>query len=626
MSLKTEVDTKYLGTALTVEEELVDGDHYTYKARKGEQLYIIRGYEFILEDTKTDDTLPEILPYLSIIHKQYYTSSVLSTISNHFLKPLAIDYKQCKTVISSSLCIEVLFEYGGVVLSKLKKLEMHLTYNLMRQSAAILALLHALGFTNLNVLLSNMAYEESEDILKLIEVENVEESSKGFEEQLPPEALQGRESSGEGTDIYRWAMIFYSLVLAKDSAALRNEVNLYKLDEGSKYERFLEFMKEDVEKVSEKDSRRSVKELIVRLLERCLAFNPKERPGFAEIVKEMREFERAEGMETYYSKIESVQSSKISHLFSLTPAKGGELEQLMREVEAQKKQKEALEKQLAKIKQEHGNAERNNFKEEVKGKSVDTAVVEKAGVTCSVIGEEVKEGEVGSKSRCRNCLNAKKLKAKLKCGHFVCSDCLLVHIMSKFANNKAYNHKIFCSDCTNTGTISTLYLNCGCEWELSPANRLIAASANAPKQLPSFRCRQSHDLTYAESAMIEDYELIAALCEQFQSSMKAAGKEFKATFQHLCDVRAMAIARAVVENESITTLNLSNNKIKSPGAVGMGRMLQENAVLRVLNLSKVGATVGENNIGNSGARAIGNALLKNSALLELNLCDLAVKL
>eukprot|EP00826_Nyctotherus_ovalis_P042539 TRINITY_DN4387_c0_g1_i12.p2 TRINITY_DN4387_c0_g1~~TRINITY_DN4387_c0_g1_i12.p2 ORF type:complete len:278 (-),score=69.41 TRINITY_DN4387_c0_g1_i12:1211-2044(-) len=274
------------------------------------------------------------------------------------------------------------------------------------------------------------------------------------------------------------------------------------------------------------------------------------------------------------------------------------------------------------MKEEYGSAKQNNFKEEVKEKLANNAVIEKDGIICSVIGEEMKEGEVGSNSPCKNCLNGRKLKAKLKCGHFVCSDCLLVHIMSKFSSSKAYNHRIFCSDCNNIGAIAIFYLNCGCEWELSPANKVITISKS---KLSSYKCRQGHDLTYTESAMIEDYGLIGALYEQFQGLMKAGNKEFKATFQHLCDVRAMAVAKAVENNESITILNLSNNKIKSPGAVGMGRMLQENTVLRVLNLSKVGVTVGENNIGNSGAKAIGNALLKNSTLLELNLCDLAVK-
>jgi len=97
----------------------------------------------------------------------------------------------------------------------------------------------------------------------------------------------------------------------------------------------------------------------------------------------------------------------------------------------------------------------------------------------------------------------------------------------------------------------------------------------------------NHDLSYTESALINDYGTIIFLSDYFQKILSGKSDNVvKMTFQLFCDIRAMGIARAIEENQEITELNLSNNKIKSPGAIAISKLLYINLTLTVLNLSK----------------------------------------
>jgi hypothetical protein len=134
------------------------------------------------------------------------------------------------------------------------------------------------------------------------------------------------------------------------------------------------------------------------------------------------------------------------------------------------------------------------------------------------------------------------------------------------------------------GAVGVLFLEYGCKWKLVAGDELDPIEVEG--KFPFYKCKMGHDLSYMESAMINDFDTIIFLSNYFQKML--VGKEVcKMTFQLFCDIRTIGIARAVENKERITELDLSNNKIKSPGAIAISRLLHTNPTLKILNLSKV---------------------------------------
>jgi len=345
--MKTQVDVKCLGDTIILEEELLKGDNYTYKVSNKGKAYIVTGHKLETGELKPEG-FANIMTILKKVHKRYFISEIASTLSCNFIKPLGIDY-----VLDNCLYVEILFEYEGEPLTDVK--EILIVYNLMRQSASALALLHALGFENVNLLLSNMRYDNSKDILKILKVENIEEGNKEAEVLSPPEIIRKKEEHNKDTDIYYWAMTFYSLILKKVSTTLYNEINLFKLGNEDKYEGFLDFMKEDIKKLNEDPK---ITELIIRILKRCLAFDPKKRPKIDEIVKEMKEFENEEKIVTKYSSIERKQGRKIVNALAdikLDDINNEELRRIEEELNEKLKQNTILEEQIKDLKEKYSH-------------------------------------------------------------------------------------------------------------------------------------------------------------------------------------------------------------------------------------------------------------------------------
>jgi serine/threonine protein kinase len=342
--MKTQVDVKSLGHTSILEEELFKGENYMFRVSNEGKSYIVSGHKFDIGEFKQEE-FANIMTIIKKIHKRYFISEVVSTLSCNFAKPLGIDYK-----LDDSLFIEILFECKGEVLNNVRGVLA--IYNLMRQSASALVLLHTLRFDNPNLLLSNMRYDKSNDILKILRVEKIEESNKEAEILAPPEIIQKKEQDNKAADVYYWAMIFYSLLLNKDDATPRNEVNLFKVGEKDKYEGFLEFMKENIEKLNAKTK---IKEIIAWILKRCLAFDPKERPKISTIIEEMKEFEQQEKIHTKYSVIDKELSKKIENALSAIEVKETnkeELKGLEEEVKEQLKQRSLVVEQVKKARNE----------------------------------------------------------------------------------------------------------------------------------------------------------------------------------------------------------------------------------------------------------------------------------
>lgn len=94
---------------------------------------------------------------------------------------------------------------------------------------------------------------------------------------------------------------------------------------------------------------------------------------------------------------------------------------------------------------------------------------------------------------------------------------------------------------------------------------------------------------------------------------------FSQDHQPIGDEGAQAIAEALLENTSLSTLKLGDNNIGAEGAQAIAKTLRINTSLRTLWL-------GGNNIGDRGAEAIAVALQTNTTLQNLNLFRKITKL
>ena len=81
---------------------------------------------------------------------------------------------------------------------------------------------------------------------------------------------------------------------------------------------------------------------------------------------------------------------------------------------------------------------------------------------------------------------------------------------------------------------------------------------------------------------------------------------------------AVSIGQGLEKNTTLTTLHLSNNRIGNEGAVSIGQGLEKNTTLTTLHLSY-------NRIGNEGAVSIGQGLEKNTTLTTLHLSNNGIR-
>jgi len=341
--LRTAVDIKFLKGRAKIVKEYATGSRYVYQVSHNKNLYIIKGYEIVLEHLKagnqeSEERFTEALTTVSDIYQEYYFSKFASLFSQHFAKALEMDMNlrlALNDYSMSYLYIEILFEYGGDPLNQLDKLDVTSLYNLMRQSANALSILHSTGITHLDIKPANMVYNKSADLLKIIDmggsfgygVSNklytptvnmggkIKELTREFS---PPEVLKlerGQTPSNQviiGTiDVYCWAMTFYSLLLPKSPAQLQHEANYYKLQTEKEYNNFLKLVGSELEGLSIEDKDKRRRDFIVGELFRALCFKPEKRSKMPEIVERMKEFDRQENLKSGYLKADKEFKKKL---------------------------------------------------------------------------------------------------------------------------------------------------------------------------------------------------------------------------------------------------------------------------------------------------------------------------
>ncbi|RIB22058.1 hypothetical protein C2G38_1034344 [Gigaspora rosea] len=83
--------------------------------------------------------------------------------------------------------------------------------------------------------------------------------------------------------------------------------------------------------------------------------------------------------------------------------------------------------------------------------------------------------------------------------------------------------------------------------------------------------------------------------------------------KHKCGLNNLnELIKALCKNNTLTSLNLSENNLRLEGEKALADVLCKNTILTSLNLSK-------NNLGSKGGKALADALCKNTTLTSLNL-------
>eukprot|EP00826_Nyctotherus_ovalis_P032907 TRINITY_DN2651_c0_g1_i1.p1 TRINITY_DN2651_c0_g1~~TRINITY_DN2651_c0_g1_i1.p1 ORF type:complete len:514 (+),score=196.09 TRINITY_DN2651_c0_g1_i1:242-1783(+) len=334
--LKTAVDLKFLNARVTVDKELFNGERYVYRVKKDNTFYILKGYQILLEHLKPGDEesrqrFISVLSAIAEAYQEYFFSKIACLFNQHFAKPLEIDQEVELTSDVNSLSylyIEILFEYAGEPLNSMGNVGVDCVYNLMRQSANALSLLHNTGLMHLDIKPTNMMFNAETNLLKMVDAgtsfgygthsiickrtktsQCIRESSREF---APPEIIRERDGFdmpiarllAGNVDVYCWAMCFYTMLLQKSVATLIHEANFYKLKSQEEYDKFMSAAKLAMGGVKTKSSmEQKKKEFILQQMYEALSFNPQERPSICEIQKRMKEFEKKEKIVISYDKL-----------------------------------------------------------------------------------------------------------------------------------------------------------------------------------------------------------------------------------------------------------------------------------------------------------------------------------
>jgi len=592
--IRSEVDIKYFNGPVKIEKEFPvgsPGERYVYQVAHQNVNYILKGFKIQLEHLspekkKSKELFMKSLVEISEVFQEYYFSKAASQFSPHITAPLCLDFaiEVAKDKASYSyIYIEAIFEYGGVALSSLQPTTLESTYNLMRQSANALFMLHNLGIAHFDIKPANMVYDVKNDLLKIIDMGSAFGSSNrkklsattkkldgkvrtGTPQYAPPEMLRRSEDPNKnpnlglslpGIDVYCWGMSFFAMLTNRKNDDLAKDSDSHRSGSKEEYKDFMEIVEHLFNSVETKNSKESgLKNIIENLLAKALKYIPKERPTMRDIIDEMRKFERKKKYDLKYSKEEV-------------------------------KYNESLMKLLVSI--------NDNVSDMV----------------------------------------------KLSCEHEINKDNLVNHVLESFLRKKNYNYSCLCMVCQKVQKLKSLPLDCGCVW--TQFGTKIDLDKNGQGKCSESEVLNSIDLGLVNDfmnfgfvvQMFSDYpeekkgpnlmnRLNEALAEDAIKVPSKAAKKSKSenkttrldfNFEKLEGKDIKAIAEKIKADPTVGALNLSYHKIEDGSAKAITEELKAYRALRILNL---------NNDGNYGmgvnvAKAIGEVLKSDTELTELNL-------
>eukprot|EP00826_Nyctotherus_ovalis_P003138 TRINITY_DN10633_c0_g1_i2.p1 TRINITY_DN10633_c0_g1~~TRINITY_DN10633_c0_g1_i2.p1 ORF type:complete len:493 (-),score=112.27 TRINITY_DN10633_c0_g1_i2:207-1685(-) len=451
-SLNTRVDEKHFGKRFLIEKVISTGQKYFYQIAGNGASYFVKGYQILLEYLKpgnADNAAKLMQAFKSIgeVYYEYCFHRLMSSFSPHFLNALEVD---CALEVPSDnsdlsyLYIEILFEYGGESLYTPANFSIDTIYCLMKQSANAFSLLENMGIFFMDINPINMFYNKTTGQLKLLNVgSSFEYETRSFSlkrsltvskdirqftaEFAPPEVLQGniQLDSIEGAievknvDVYCWAMCFYSIILKKNQVKLKHEADYYKLKDKEHYERFMRSMKAAMESAPEESKEGDKSRLhsfITSELCNSLDYAPHKRPKLQELKARMQSFEKTQLLKLPYLAAEAEFKERLVRMLDIDEFKLLNMEEMICDLEEEKKSGRAL--------------------------------------SASLQEEPMQDLAGSSESKCKNCIEGKNEKAVLKCGHSVCKDCMMIHVVDKFSKGKSYKYQVLCATC-NKKTIAS---------------------------------------------------------------------------------------------------------------------------------------------------------------------------
>jgi len=454
--VRTEVDVKHFGGPVVIEKEFEVGspdERYVYQVNYQNRSYILKGFKIELEhlDPENDSSaefFKASLIQISEVFQEYYFSLTTSPFNPHIAAPLAIDYKievAKKKGSDSYMYIEIIFEYAGISLSNIKPLTIELTYNLMRQSANALFLLHNLGIAHFDIKPDNLVYDSKKDLLKIIDMgsafgrgnksklaattkklnEKVREATLEF---APPEVLSIENPlasnrklglSLPAIDVYYWGMSFFAVLTDRKNADLKKYYTKYRSKSEKEYKEFMKAVKDNCDLVKPKDStEKNLLSVIIGWLDRALKYEPKERPEIKVVINEMKKFEEEKKYSLKFSEIELEHKKRLLNLLMIDSKT---------------------------LKNDKGNS-----------------------------------------------------MVALGCRHEICKDYLVSYALELFLKGKPYEYSCLCTTCKKVSKLKSLPLSCGCIWKWFGEKIKFTDIKNA-------KCSEGKHLTSIDIGLVNDF-------------------------------------------------------------------------------------------------------------------------
>jgi len=269
---------------------LNDGREFVLKTR-----YVKSAETKILMDKKARKKVDDLV-------REYYISRTFGKISNNTVK--AIDMKQKYFESDKAECIEILWEYGGVNLTKIcQNIDYHELMDITYQLIDVLATMEEIGIAHFDLKPENIVYEKP--VLKIIDFGVAMEFYRSSHEvaqmmgknrdkirgytisYAPPEILKFEKTRNiENTknfipqkiDAFCFGMTFVFLWVKGNVQAL------FKLERDN-LEDHTEFIK-----MLDKEEKGYFKGDFPEIIKSCLAFSPELRPDFKKVRNEFEQF------------------------------------------------------------------------------------------------------------------------------------------------------------------------------------------------------------------------------------------------------------------------------------------------------------------------------------------------
>eukprot|EP00826_Nyctotherus_ovalis_P043871 TRINITY_DN4679_c0_g4_i5.p1 TRINITY_DN4679_c0_g4~~TRINITY_DN4679_c0_g4_i5.p1 ORF type:complete len:337 (+),score=60.44 TRINITY_DN4679_c0_g4_i5:73-1083(+) len=212
---------------------------------------------------------------------QEYFFMKAACLTQSFTKPLLLNYRvEISPANALRTYIEVIFEESGVSLDKVKDADAEVVFELMKQSANALRLMHGIGRAHLDIKPSVMKYDRVKGLLKFADMgyafKAVLPKAGALTSILKSKELITLSETPTTFDVFSWALTFFSILSHKDVERKLSD-----------YADFIKLVDESLGSAISKNPNRIIRKLLLNALKE----RPEERPGMEKLIKWMKKFE-----------------------------------------------------------------------------------------------------------------------------------------------------------------------------------------------------------------------------------------------------------------------------------------------------------------------------------------------